>query len=220
MNVSEAVARRRSIRAFLDTPVDGAVLRGVLEAARRAPSGGNVQPWHGVVVAGDPLTALIARVAEAMARGESSADYAVYPPDLPQPYRARRSLCAEEMYGTMGITRDDRPARLAHVRRNFTAFGAPVLLFCHTPRLMGPPQWSDLGMWLQTIMLLLVEAGLDSCAQEAWSSHGGLIRAELGIPDDHVLFCALAIGHADPAAPVNATVTSRAPLDETVRWLG
>ena len=76
--------------------------------------------------------------------------------------------------------------------RNFTGFGAPVMLFCHTPDYMGKPQWSDLGMWLQTIMLLLREEGLDTCPQEAWSAHGKVIRDQLVIPDDHVL------GEVDP----------------------
>jgi nitroreductase len=220
MKVSEAVATRRSVRAFRDTPVPGDVLRRVLERARRAPSGGNLQPWHGVALTGAPLRALVAAVQDRIAAGNSSPDYDIYPANLPDPYKARRSACAEAMYGTMGIPRDNRPARMAHVMRNYVGFDAPVLLFCHTPRLMGAPQWSDLGMWLQTIMLLLREEGLDSCPQEAWSAYGGAIRAHLGLPEDHVLFCAIAIGHADPAAPVNATMTDRAPLSETVRFDG
>lgn len=220
MNVSEAVATRRSIRAFLDNPVDKALLVSILERASRAPSGGNVQPWHAVVLAGQPLQTLIATVSAKIATGESTPDYDIYPANLPDPYRERRSGCAEDMYGTMAIGRSDRPARIAHVMRNFIAWDAPVLLFCHTPAFMGKPQWADLGMWLQTIMLLLREEGLDSCPQEAWSAHGGTIRAHLGIPDDHMLFCGLAIGYADPDAPVNATRTRRAPLDEYIRFEG
>lgn len=220
MNVSDAVATRRSIRAFLDTPVDKDVLVRVLDKARRAPSGGNVQPWHGVVVAGDALSSLIAAVQQSMATGGGVAEYDIYPSGLPEPYKARRSGCAEEMYAAIGIARDDRPARIQHVMRNFTGFGAPVMLFCHTPAYMGKPQWSDLGMWLQTIMLLLCEEGLDSCPQEAWSAHGNVIRDHLGIPEDHVLFCGIAIGHADTAAPVNDAIISRAPLDEMVRFEG
>jgi nitroreductase len=220
MNVSQAVAARRSIRAFLDKPVDKQVLLHVLDKARHAPSGGNVQPWHGVVVGGDSLKTLIDVVAAKMMAGESTPDYDIYPPGLPEPYKARRSGCAEEMYAALGIPRDDKGARIQHVMRNFQAFGAPVVLFCHTPAFMGKPQWSDLGMWLQTIMLLLCEEGLSTCPQEAWSAHGGTIRAHLGIPDDHVLFCGIAIGHADPAAPVNDAYISRAPLDETVRFEG
>lgn len=220
MNVSQAIAARRSIRAFLDKPVEREVLLRVLDKARRAPSGGNVQPWHGVVVGGDALKSLIATVAEKMKSGESTPEYDIYPPGLPEPYKARRSGCAEEMYAAIPIAREDRAARIGHVMNNFTAFGAPVVLFCHTPAFMGKPQWSDLGMWLQTIMLLLCEEGLSTCPQEAWSAHGGTIRETLGIPGDHVLFCGIAIGHADPDAPVNGARISRAPLHEMISFVG
>ena len=214
MNVSEAVATRRSVRAFLNTPISKDVLLRVLDKARQAPSGGNVQPWHAVVLTGEPLKRLVETVAAKIAARESTPEYEIYPPNLPEPYRTRRFACGEEMYSAMGIGREDRTARIAHVMRNFTGWEAPVMLFCHTPSFMGKPQWSDLGMWLQTIMLLLREEGLDSCPQEAWSAHGGAIRAALSIPEDHVLFCGIAIGHADPEAPVNAARIGRAPLDE------
>lgn len=215
-----AVATRRSVRAFLSTKVEQEVLIRVLEKARKAPSGGNIQPWHAVVVGGARRQALIELVGAKIAADESTPEYDVYPADLPEPYRAYRSGCTEEMYAALGIRRENRPAKLAHVKRNFAAFGAPTVLFCHTLALMGKPQWSDLGMWLQTIMLLLWEEGLDSCPQEAWSVHGGTIRAALGIPEDRVLFCGIAIGYADPETPVNAALISRASLAEMIRFEG
>jgi len=220
MDISEAIATRRSVRAFLNKPVPQDVLTRVLENALQAPSGGNVQPWHAVVVAGPPREALVSAVQAKIAARESSPEYDIYPPNLPDPYRTRRHESGEDMYGTLGIARDDRPGRMMHVMRNFSGWEAPVLLFCHTPDFMGKPQWSDLGMWLQTIMLLLREEGLDSCAQEAWSTYGGVIKDTLAIPEDHVLFCGLAIGYADPDAPVNGTRTRRATLAETVRFEG
>jgi nitroreductase len=220
MNVSEAVATRRSVRAFLDRPVAKEILLRVVDKARQAPSGGNLQPWHAVILGGAPLKELIAAVgAKSMAR-EMTPEYEVYPPNLVEPYRTRRFACGEDMYAAIGIPREDRNARLIHVARNFTAWDAPVLLLCHTPKFMGKPQWSDLGMWLQTIMLLLREEGLDSCAQEAWSAHGGTIKAQLGIPDDHIFFCGIAIGYADPDAPVNRAIIGRAPLAESIRFEG
>lgn len=220
MNVTDAVASRRSVRAFLDKPVDREVLLRVFEKAQRAPSGGNLQPWHGVLVAGDPLADLIEAVGQQLGARSGTPEYVIYPPDLPELYNRRRVGCGEEMYEAIGMGRDDRTGRIAHVMRNFSGFGAPVVLFCHTPAVMGKPQWSDLGMWLQTIMLLLREEGLDSCAQEAWSAHGGTIRRQLGIPEDHVLFCGVAIGHANPDSPINRTRISRAPLAETLRLEG
>lgn len=222
MNVSEAVETRRSIRAFTDQPVDRAVLTRVLEQAQRAPSGGNTQPWHGIIVTGDPLQRLITRVAQDLPRGREAfaPEYHVYPPELDGAYETRRRGIGEDMYGALAISREDKAQRLMWFARNFQAFGAPVLMLVHTPKYMGPPQWSDIGMWLQTIMLLLREEGLDSCPQEAWAVYAPQIREVVAIPEDHIFFCGLAIGYRDPEAPVNAFPVARAPLDEAIRWEG
>ncbi|RZK00909.1 MAG: nitroreductase [Novosphingobium sp.] len=221
MTVAEAVVSRRSVRAFLDSPVDAAVLRRVLETAQRAPSGGNVQPWNAVVLAGDPLARLQAAIAETVAaRGERTMEYDIYPKGLDGAYEERRVEVGEKMYEALGIARDDKRGRFAQFARNFRAFGAPVVMLVHTPRYMGPPQWSDIGMWLQTVMLLLRDEGLDSCPQESWAMYSRQIRESVAIPEDHVFFCGLAIGHGDPAAPVNRFAVPRAPLSEAVRFEG
>lgn len=222
MTVSEAVASRRSIRAFLDVPVEPTILRRVLEQAQRAPSGGNVQPWNAVVLTGAPLARLQAAIAEVVPQGRSgrSAEYDIYPPALDGAYEDRRVRVGEVMYEALGIARDDKPGRFGQFAENFRAFGAPVLLLVHTPRYMGPPQWSDIGMWLQTVMLLLRGEGLDSCPQESWAMYTRQIRGCVSIPDDHIFFCGLAIGHRDPAAPVNLFDVPRAPLSEAVRFEG
>ncbi len=218
--VSAAIAERRSIRAFTDQTVDAALLREILEKAQRAPSGGNVQPWEASVVSGAALQRLLAAVA---ARGEMGLmglqmEYAIYPDKLPDPWLARRYGVASAMYGALGIAREDRAARDASLRDNFTGFGAPVMVFVHCRRLMGPPQWADMGIWLQSVMLLLREAGLDSCPQEAWAMYGKTVRDALGLDDEHILYCGLAIGYRDPDAAVNNFPVDRAPLDEVVRW--
>lgn len=222
MIVSEAVTGRRSIRAFLDQPVDRAVIERVLEKAQRAPSGGNTQPWHGIVLTGAPMEALFDRVARDLPRGREAfaPEYYIYPPELAGAYELRRQGVGEDLYGALAISREDRMQRIAWFARNFRAFGAPVLMLVHTPRYMGPPQWSDIGMWLQTIMLLLREEGLDSCPQEAWAVYSPQIREVVAIPDDHVFFCGMAIGYRDPDAPVNLFPVARAPLEEAVRWEG
>ncbi|MDP3906878.1 nitroreductase [Novosphingobium sp.] len=222
MNVSEAVTSRRSVRAFLDQPVDRDVLRRVLETAQRAPSGGNTQPWNAIVLTGDPLARLLATVAAVIPQGLAahSPEYKIYPPELEGAYQQRRFGVAEAMYAALDIPREDKPSRLKWFARNFQAFGAPVLLLVHTPRYMGPPQWSDMGMWLQTVMLLLREEGLDSCAQEAWAVYSKQIRECVDISDDHVFFCGLAIGHGNRSLPVNQFPVPRAALDDVVRWEG
>jgi nitroreductase len=222
LSVSEAVATRRSIRAFLDRPVERAVLERVLEKAQRAPSGGNTQPWHGVILTGEPLARLISRIAEDLPKGRAAfaPEYHVYPPGLDGAYETRRRAIGEDMYSALAIPREDKAARLMWFARNFQAFGAPVLMLVHTPRYMGPPQWSDIGMWLQTIMLLLREEGLDSCPQEAWAVYSPQIREVVAIPEDHIFFCGMAIGWGDREAPVNRFPVARAPLEEAVRWEG
>ena len=222
MTVTEAVASRRSVRAFLDKPVDREVLRRVLETAQNAPSGGNTQPWNATVLTGAPLAKLLATVAEVLPQGSAAhrPEYAIYPPGLDGAYEQRRRGSGEAMDAALEIPRDNKMARLMWFAKNFRAFEAPVLMLIHTPKYMGPPQWSDIGMWLQTVMLLLREAGLDSCGQEAWAIYSPQIRQCVDIPDDHIFFCGLAIGHRDPGAPVNNFPVPRASLDEAVRWEG
>ena len=222
MNVTEAVQTRRSVRAFTDQPVDREVLTRVLEKAQRAPSGGNVQPWNAVILTGAPMQALFDRVALEFPKGRAAMqpEYDIYPKGLDGAYEERRFGVGEDMYASLGISREDKAKRLMWFANNFRAFGAPVLMLVHTPKYMGPPQWSDIGMWLQTIMLLLREEGLDSCAQEAWAAYSPQVREVVDIPEDHTFFCGMAIGYRDADAPVNLFDVKRAPLDESVRWEG
>ncbi|MGB5778200.1 MAG: nitroreductase, partial [Allopontixanthobacter sediminis] len=126
----------------------------------------------------------------------------------------------EDLYSALEITRENKAGRLMWFANNFRAFGAPVLMLVHTPKYMGPPQWSDVGMWLQTIMLLLREEGLDSCPQEAWAMYSAQVRRAVAIPDDHIFFCGMAIGYRDASAPVNNFPVKRAELYESVTWQG
>jgi nitroreductase len=222
MSVVQAMHMRRSVRAFRPDPVDPAVLRGALEAAQRAPSGGNLQPWRAIVVTGEPWENLKAKVADRLAMGPAGTqmEYAIYPEVLPEPWKGRRFGVGEALYAALDIPRDNKMGRMMQFARNYQGFGAPVMLFLYTPRTMGPPQWSDMGMWLQSLMLLLSEAGLGTCAQECWAAYGQTVRGALDIADDQILFCGLAIGHADDADPVNRWPVPRAPLDEVVEWRG
>ncbi len=214
MDVHEAVASRRSVRGFLPTPVDGAVIRRVLAAAARAPSGGNLQPWHVDVVGGRRLAELKGVMQARLASGSEVPAYAIYPADLAEPYRSRRFEVGEDLYAALGIPRDDKAGRRAWFARNFAFFDAPLALFTSVDRTMGPPQWSDLGMFLATVMLLLRAEGLDACAQECWAIYPDTVGGFLGLPRGRMLFCGMAIGHADPAAPANALRSRRAAVDD------
>jgi nitroreductase len=223
VNVSEALATRRSCRAFLPAPVPGATVRAILEAARQSPSGGNLQPWRVYALAGPALAGLVALVRSRMPaspRGEEPVEYAIYPGDLWEPFRSRRYKCGEDLYATIGVRREDKFGRLLQFARNFEFFGAPVgLLFCLDRRL-GPPQWSDLGMYMQSVMLLAREHGLDTCAQEAWSLWHRTVGEYLGLPPELMLFAGMALGYRDESAPINRLRTERAPLEEFAELRG
>ena len=212
----------RAMRRYSDRPVSDADIETCLRAAQQAPSGGNVQPWNAVVLTGAPMQALFDRVALEFPKGRAAMqpEYDIYPKGLDGAYEERRFGVGEDMYASLGISREDKAKRLMWFANNFRAFGAPVLMLVHTPKYMGPPQWSDIGMWLQTIMLLLREEGLDSCAQEAWAAYSPQVREVVDIPDDHTFFCGMAIGYRDADAPVNQFDVKRASLDESVRWEG
>ena len=215
--VSDAIAERRSVRGFLATPVDPAVLREIAVKAARAASGGNIQPWHIDIVTGESLARLKAIMAAKIGAGETEAPgYDIYPREFVTPYRSRTFAVGEAMYGHIGIPRDDRDGRRAWFARNFMFFGAPIALFCTVGRTMGPPQWSDLGMYLQNVMLLAVEAGLATCPQECWAMYPDTIERFLETPAGRMLFCGMAIGYEDPAEPANRLRSERAAEDE---WL-
>lgn len=220
MDVSQAVAARRSVRGFLADPVDPALIERLARAAARAPSGGNLQPWHIDIVTGNALARLKALMAERIAAGTlEAAQYDIYPRALAGAYKDRRFQVGMALYGAIGIERGDSDARNREFRRNFDFFGAPAALFCSVDRMMGPPQWSDLGMYLQSFMLLALDAGLATCAQECWAIYPETVGGFLGLPAERMLFCGMAIGHEDPDAPANALRTIRAEPGEWLRRL-
>lgn len=212
MDVTQAVETRKSIRAFLDTPVEDDTIVSLLEKAARAPSGGNVQPWRVYVIGSATMPSFLEHLSS---RQMEQPGYQIYPNDLWEPHRTARFELGEQMYAKLGIGRDDKAGRLARLGENYRFFGAPAAFFCFVDRRMGPPQWSDLGMFLQTFMLLATEAGLATCPQEAWATWSQAVADFVEAPEEEMLFCGMAIGHADPEAPVNELVSERLPFD---RW--
>ena len=223
MDVRDAVATRYSCRAFLPTPVPLDIVRDVLDRASRAPSGGNLQPWLVHALAGERLEALKAqlrpRFAKELPRGEG-AEYQVYPVDLKEPYYGRRARVATQLYDSVCIPREDRPGRYRQFSRNYLFYDAPVGLFVSTDRTMGPPQWSDLGGFIQSISVLARAYGLHTCAQEAWTSWHKTVSAFIRLPPEHILFCGIALGYADEAAPINGWRAEREPVDAFATFEG
>ncbi|MGA2952463.1 MAG: nitroreductase family protein [Caulobacteraceae bacterium] len=171
MDVSEAVRRRMSVRAFRPEAPPPALVREILELAHGAPSGGNLQPWRVYALAGEPLAQL---KAEAAANGPEASEYDVYPPDLWEPFRTRRYQCGEDLYASIGIPREDRPGRLRQLARNLDFFGAPVGLFFCLDRKLGPPQWADVGMFMQN----LIAPGDPTAVGSQGRDRGALLRLE------------------------------------------
>ncbi|WP_369221600.1 nitroreductase [Streptomyces sp. R39] len=219
MDIYEAVESRRAVRGFTGRDVPREALQRVASAAAWAPSASNLQPWHTYVVTGAPLAEIKKRAGERLAAGDpwDEPEYEQYPPTLKSPYRERRSAFGEQRYGTLGIAREDWEARQRAAAANWDCFGAPAALFCYIDRDMGRPQWSDVGMYLQTVMLLLRAEGLHSCPQMAWAKFHKTVAEVLSPPDELVLFCGMSIGFED--ATVGYRRTGRAPLGETVTFV-
>lgn len=213
MHVSEAVQNRRSVRAFTSEPVSGELIRQLLIKAARAPSGGNLQPWKVCIVNGSAMeefrTIMEERLSGTPHPEGDRPQYDVYPPNMIEPYRTARFEVGEEMYGLLGIPREDKAGRLKWFAENYRFFGAPAAIFCFVDKMMGPPQWSDLGMFLQTFMLLLEENGIQSCAQECWSQYPRTVHDFCGMSESEMLFCGISIGYADKTHPVNQLRTKR-----------
>jgi nitroreductase len=219
MDIYEAVTSRRAVRGFTDQPVPNEVLERVLSAAAWSPSGSNLQPWHIYVLTGVPLVRLKMLAVERVGAGDpwDEREFEMYPPELKSPYHERRAAFAKQRYGALGIARGDLEARQRAAIANWDCFGAPAALFCYIDRDMGLPQWADLGMYLQTVMLLLRAEGLHSCTQMAWSQTRKSVADVVSPPDGHILFCGMSIGYED--VTVGYARTSRAPLEETVTFI-
>jgi nitroreductase len=216
VNVSAAVATRKSIRAFLQRSIPISVVKEILERAAHAPSGSNLQPWHVRVLMGRPRDELVRRVHSKMLElpsGETP-EYPIHPPNMSETYGARYARAAALMYGAAGVSRDDVLARRRHLANNWSFFGAPVGLIFTIDRQMGPGQWMDLGMYLQTVMLLARDFELDTCAQEAWAVWPGLLRECLALPQNEMVVCGMALGYADHGEPINGFTSERAPFHE------
>ena len=219
MDIYHAVRSRQSIRRFTDQPVPHEALVRVLTAAADAPSGSNLQPWHVYIASGNRLAELKTAVSERVAAGDSGdeREFAIYPPVLRPPYLERMQALGDARYGTLGIARDDAAGRARVRAENWNCFGAGTALFCYLDRDMLAPRWADVGIYLQTVMLLLRAEGLHSCTQEAWAEYHHSVAQLICPPPEQILFCGMSIGFAQPDA--THPRIHRAPLAETVTFV-
>jgi nitroreductase len=222
LTVTEALKRRISTREFLARPLKEALVREILDVARWSPSGGNLQPWKVIAVAGPAREAVIelARRIHAAGGPDESAERPVYPANLWEPYRSRRFKVGEDMYALLKIPRSDRAARLARFERNYEMFGAPVELFFVTDDRMGYGQWAHLGMFMQSIALAALERGVSSCMQEAWATLRSSLKQYFALTEHELIYCGMALGYADETAAVNSLRSDRAPVGEFATFRG
>lgn len=217
MDVSEAVSSRSSVRSFSSKIVEDKLIKELLVKSARSPSGGNIQPWRIYVLNHSKVNEFLDH--QKSWNKNDIPSYEIYPPKLKEPYRSSRYELGEQMYKTLGIDRDDKEGRLKQVLKNFEFFGAQSAFFCFVDKQMGPPQWSDLGMFLQTFMLLAREAGLDTCAQEAWSIKNNSVSDFVNAKVDEILFCGMCIGYKDRDAKINTLKSPRRPVSDWAVFL-
>jgi len=217
MNVEQALGLRHSVRAFLPQMPDKSLVKHLLEQAAKAASGGNLQPWRVMALSGQPLRELIAKAAASEAQPQTGMSY---PSPLFEPYRSRRFENGEMLYQALGIDREDKAARMAQWHKNGEFFGAPVGIFIAVHQQMGYAQWIDLGIYLQSLMLLACEKGLATCAQGYWRDHNELLVNTLELPADYQIAFGIALGFEDKSAPVNQWRATRADFAEWCEMRG
>ncbi len=221
--VDEAITTRRSIRAFLPTPVAREDIEAILKVAARAPSGSNTQPWKVYVLTGDIRDRLAQAINEVWhdpaQLSQHKEEYDYYPREWVSPYVDRRRKVGWDLYALLGLTRDNKSGMHAQHGRNFAFFDAPVGLIFTIDRVMEQGSWLDYGMFMQNIMVAARGRGLDTCPQAAFTQFHKLIADVLGLPDSEQLVCGMALGFADPAKIENSLVTERAPLSDFATFL-
>lgn len=214
MKVDEALLQRKSVRAYLDKPVEEEKVNAILTAASHAPSGTNTQPWQVAVVSGASKHKLQDRIETAFRGGDlGKADYPYYPGEWVEPYKSRRKACGLQMYATLGIKREDKQKQLDQWAANCRSFDAPVMLLFFMDRIMQTGSFMDYGMFLQSIMLSALEQGLATCPQAFLADYADIIRQELGYSRDSILLCGMALGYEDKDALINSYRTPRESIE-------
>ena len=221
--VDAAITSRRSIRAFLPTPVPRRVLEDILQVAARAPSGTNTQPWRVYVLTGAAKESLSAKLRAAYddpaERARHTEEYAYYPTEWVPPYIDRRRKVGWDLYGLLGIAKTDKAGMHAQHRRNYDFFGAPVGLMFTIDRVMRQGSWLDFGMFLQSLMIAARGRGLDTCPQAAFTQFHRIVIEHVGAAAGEQLVCGMSLGHADPQAIENTLVTERESVSRFARFI-
>jgi len=221
--VTDALRGRTSIRAFLPKPVPIELIKDILSAARRLGPGTLDPLWRIMVVSGperDAVVELAQRLTSAPGFADQAGSYPIYPPSLWEPYRSRRFAIGEALYATIGIGREDKSRRLEQFARNFELFGAPVGIFFVIDRKAAHHDWAELGGFMLSLALQAYERGLGTCFQESWATVRESLGRHFGLPENEMIYCGMALGYADPQAPINSLRSERATPEEFAQWRG
>jgi len=226
-SVDAPILSRFSARAYLDKPVDRALLEGLLDVARRAASGTNTQPWKVYVLTGEVKDTLVDKVCTAhdaiRANPELAVEYTesydYYPEKWVSPYIDRRRACGFGLYGVLGIVKGEKEKMHAQHQQNYKFFGAPVGLMFTIDKVMGRGSLLDYGMFLQSIMVAARARGLHTCPQAAWNEFSKIILPHIGAGENEMIVCGLSLGYADEEALVNTFMTERETVESFTTWL-
>ena len=220
MNVSEALEKRKSVRAFTSQEVDKSLIKTILESAGHAPSGVNTQPWKVVVLTGEKKQQLQKQMEDAFVAGQrGKMDYQYYPLEWTDPYKSRRKECGLQMYSALEITRDDKEKQLKQWAANYRAFDAPVMLLFYMDSVLETGSYLDYGMFLQSLMLAATEQGVATCPQAALAEYPEIVKSFLNLDQDCVLICGMSMGYEDTTAAVNSYRTSREAIENWVQFI-
>lgn len=221
--VDHAITSRRSVRAFLPTPVPRRTIEEILAVASRAPSGTNTQPWKVTVLTGQARQTLSDKIRAAYddpeERARHTEEYAYYPTEWKSPYIDRRRKVGWDLYGLLGIGKTDKARMHAQHGRNYAFFDAPVGLIFTIDRQMQKGSWLDYGMFLEALMVAARGRGLDTCPQAAFTQFHRIIAEHIGMPATDMVVCGMSLGHANPDAVENTLVTERAPVAEFTTFM-
>ena len=217
--VSEALLKRKSVRAYLDKEVPQSTIENIIELASNAPSGVNTQPWEVAIVTGESKQILQQKMEQAFRDKQSSCmQYQYYPKEWKTPFKERRKACGLQMYANLDIKREDKDKQIEQWAKNYRAFDAPVMLLFFMDKSLQTGSFLDYGMFLQGIMLAAIEAGLATCPQASLAEYPEIVKQTLGYSDDKVLICGMALGYADKRDPVNNYRTDRELIKNFCRF--
>jgi nitroreductase len=220
--VDSVIKKRFASRAFSNRPVSKQAVEDILEVARFAPSGANIQPWHAYVLAGaekDNVSRALLK-AHHEARDQHQSEYQYYAQQLPEPYLSRREQFGRLFYGALGIAQSDQAGRAGQTAKNYAFFGAPLGLIITIDRRLQVGSWLDLGMFVQNVMLAAGARGLQTCPQETFAKYHAVLRELLPIPDEQMVACGMSLGFAEEAAANAGSLMPKAPVSEFAKFIG